>query len=448
MTEESTRLILRKGTKANVEVLDVAQIAYYTDKRVIVAGNGTSSPDEAVMTKATQLVTNKVYGEAVFRSTGTNANYVLPMNEHDIITMTRGVSITFEAHVTNAGPATLQVGGSPAADIVLFGADSLPPSVIVKDSFVTVMFDGGNYRLTSVSSSSGGGGASLVIGATNIGNGTGIYKVLDEDGILQLKTIKGDNGVTISYDAQTVTISGSGTGGGGSDPGGSTGTPPTFITNKVDSSFFSKLNNNMPTSVYSVTANTKAVLYSVKVCNTSTEVNRFTPVFYDSSQGTGYSLGQNMLLLPGETKEIIMNPLVMESLDSIRITPSSVTGDLHVTVVVDANVTNPALFIIGYGITTINSLITLSTAGAGGCYYDSVIFSAKVDGALVSLGVRDTDGATVYKMAEKVKLRTGYGVQFLPQPLVLKKGQSLVASCDTAGGCEIVLCGYNLPEPE
>lgn len=96
------------------------------------------------------LITLKTYSQVQLTTAGTGAAYTLQFPGS--FTLSTGLVITFKAHTSNTGPATLNINGTGAVSIRKQVSTALVSGDILTNQEVTVVYDGTNFQLMSPSS--------------------------------------------------------------------------------------------------------------------------------------------------------------------------------------------------------------------------------------------------------------------------------------------------------
>ncbi|MES2837317.1 MAG: hypothetical protein V4667_07330 [Bacteroidota bacterium] len=130
-------------------------------------------------------------------STGTGAAYALSYPA--AFTYSSGITITFKAHTVNTGAATLNVNGLGTKDVFKNVSSSLAFGDIAAGQFVTVIYDGTNFQLTTpVSSSSSpswalAGNTGTTAGTNFIGTTDAVDFVAKTNNVERLRILSGGN---------------------------------------------------------------------------------------------------------------------------------------------------------------------------------------------------------------------------------------------------------------
>lgn len=138
------------------------------------------------------LLYTTLHGQALLESTGSPGEYNIEYPAVMGTAVPQGFMFTFRAHQNSTGPSQLSVNGLTPYVIRKNGSLHLGPGDIKSGSFVTVIFDGSNWQMLSVSSNASAT-PSEVIQNQNLVNQTANFRITGESAIGTSLSIGKDN---------------------------------------------------------------------------------------------------------------------------------------------------------------------------------------------------------------------------------------------------------------
>lgn len=132
---------IRRGTAANRPTLAIGELGLDTDTQILVIGNGSSTPYEAAMTTANQIVSNKLNVEKLPIAVGSGSSYTVTYSGLTVNSLANGMRILFKANIANTGACNLVFNGMSAKSIRLNSGVDPAANTILINSIVEVVYD-------------------------------------------------------------------------------------------------------------------------------------------------------------------------------------------------------------------------------------------------------------------------------------------------------------------